>query len=156
MRKQTTFQPAGFTLIEIMVVVAIIGILAAIAIPAYQDYTMRARVTEMLNMAGMCKTSVSEFYQANTRMPADTGESGCPNVATANAKAPAVTLGVIDVQADGGLRTQLSAAGSGTSLKFTPLCGTPPTATCDGKNITQWDCKSASTIGTRYLPVECR
>src|SRR5687767_6750188 len=90
---------SGFTLIELMVVVAIVGILAAIAIPAYQDYTIRTRTVELINMAGVCKTSVAEFYQSNSRMPATTAEAGCPNQQTANAKQPQITNGVIDVQA---------------------------------------------------------
>ena len=147
---------SGFTLIELMIVVAIIGILAAIAIPAYQDYTMRAKVVELLNMAGSCKSSVAEFYQSKSRMPADNAEAGCPASQTANAKAPLVLDGVIDIQADAGLRTQLVASGSGTGLLFTPLCGTPATTTCTGATITQWDCKVASTIKSKYLPGECR
>src|SRR5687768_12939427 len=59
----------GFTLIELMIVVAIIGILAAIAIPAYQDYTIRAQVTEGLNLAGGVKAAISEFYAQNGTWP---------------------------------------------------------------------------------------
>ena len=67
----------GFTLIELMIVVAIIGILAAIAIPAYQDYTVRSKVTELVNAAGVCKTSVAEYYQAKGTMPPDETVGAC-------------------------------------------------------------------------------
>ena len=71
----------GFTLIELMIVVAIIGILAAIAIPAYQDYTIRAQVSEGLSLASGAKAAVSEYYQDRGIMPADNLSAG---LATAN------------------------------------------------------------------------
>jgi hypothetical protein len=63
---------------------------------------------------------------------------------------------LIEIQSDGGLRTQLTGAGTGTSLVFTPMCGDPPTPVCVGAPISQWDCKLNSTIAGRYLPTECR
>ena len=146
----------GFTLIELMMVVAIIGILAAIAIPAYQDYIMRAKVTELFNQAAMCKVSVSEFYQAKAVMPPTTADAGCATSQTLNAKAPIITGGLIEIQSDGGLKTQLLGAGTGTSMVFTPMCGDPPTPVCVGAPISQWDCKLNSTIAGRYLPSDCR
>ena len=104
----------GFTLIELMIVVAIIGILAAIAIPAYQDYTIRSKVTELVNAAGVCKTGVAEFYQSKGKMPVDTNEAGCSDKGTANASSPSVGAGgIITVNATGTLATQLTANVSG-------------------------------------------
>ena len=68
----------GFTLIELMIVVAIIGILAAIAIPSYQDYTVRAQVAEALVLAGELKPSIQDFYKERGRFPGDNGAAGVP------------------------------------------------------------------------------
>src|SRR4029453_18183547 len=85
----------GFTLIELMIVVAIVGILAAIALPAYQDYTVRARVSEALAAAGACKTQISEYQQAHSAMPADEAAAGCNDVDTKYATKPVVAAGTI-------------------------------------------------------------
>ena len=77
MRPQTR-QPSGFTLIELMIVVAIIGILASIAIPAYQDYTIRAQVTEAFSLASELKGSIQEFRKDRGRMPRNNAEAGVP------------------------------------------------------------------------------
>jgi type IV pilus assembly protein PilA len=142
----------GFTLIELMIVVAIIGILAAIAIPAYQDFTIRSKVTELINAAGVCKTSVAEYYQAKGNFPTGTGDSGCATVGTANSTAPAVAAntGVISVDAFGGLLTQLTGNASLTTLTYTPVTAGA------GAAITAWDCKTGTTIAPKYLPAVCR
>src|SRR5476649_2543600 len=127
----------GFTLIELMIVVAIIGILAAIAIPAYQDYTIRAKVTELINAAGVCKTSVAEYYQAVGLFPTDQTKAGCSNVGTLNTVAPVVvSTGLITVDASGTLLTQL---GAGKTFSYTPSSVSNDTA------ITAWTCNSGTT-----------
>jgi type IV pilus assembly protein PilA len=139
----------GFTLIELMIVVAIIGILAAIAIPAYQDYTVRSKVTELINAAGVCKTSVAEYYQAVGSFPTDQTKAGCSNVGTVNTVPPVVaSSGLITVTASGTLATQL---GTGQNFAYTP------TTSGAGAPITQWSCNSAATtIIPKYLPATCR
>lgn len=70
------YRNKGFTLIELMIVIAIVAILVALAVPAYQDYTIRAKVTECIAAAAPLKVSVSEFYQTESRWPATIGEAG--------------------------------------------------------------------------------
>ena len=141
----------GFTLIELMIVVAIIGILAAIAIPAYQDYTIRAKVTELINAAGVCKTSVAEYYQAVGTFPTDRTKAGCSDVGTANSSPPIVAAtGLITVNGLNALQTQLGGAATAT-FSYTP------TTSAAGAPITAWTCNSATTtIIPKYLPATCR
>ena len=146
----------GFTLIELMIVVAIIGILAAIAIPAYQDYTVRSKVTELVNAAGVCKTSVAEYYQTKGAMPTDITTSGCSTTGTANSSPPVVNATGIEVDASGTLGTQLTGGSSGTKYGLVAACN----GGCStGAPITNWDCSKANGITNvlpKYLPASCR
>ncbi|MDQ3026726.1 MAG: pilin [Pseudomonadota bacterium] len=135
----------GFTLIELMIVVAIIGILAAIAIPAYQDYIVRSKVTELVNAAGVCKTSVAEFHQTQNRMPLTVAEAGCSDAGTANSAPPTVAGGTITVAAAGTLAAQAPG-----NLVYTPVIGTASKAIC------AWDCSAGTTVASKYLPAACR
>ena len=134
----------GFTLIELMIVVAIIGILAAIALPAYQDYANRAKVSEIVVASDACKTAVTESYASTGTLPADTATAGCVSDSTKYVASVSVTTGVITVTAQGtgnsGIDTKI--------LKVTPTAATNGTLT--------WDCKTGTTITAKYLPQNCR
>jgi type IV pilus assembly protein PilA len=136
----------GFTLIELMIVVAIIGILAAIAIPAYQDYIIRSKVTEMATAADACKVSVSEYYQSMGQVyPPDQSKSGCSDQATKYVASLVVTGGT-------GVITVTPTAAVGDAGVFVLA----PTAVASG----QLDWKCDSTVGTtllaKHLPANCR
>lgn len=136
---------AGFTLIELMIVVAIIGILAAIAIPAYQDYVIRSKVSEGLTFLDHAKTTVSESYLANNAWPANNASAGMPSVLSGRIVSDvqvSLSNGVSIITA-----TFQASAVPGLSVIFTP-------STASGKAV-QWVCTGQGQ-NVQYLPSSCR
>lgn len=139
----------GFTLIELMIVVAIIGILAAIAIPAYQDYITRSKVTELVTAADACKTSVAEYFQSQSSLPDSTGQAGCSNNSSQYvAELTVTTAGEIQVKTAAPLTKAIG--GTQSTLALTPTdngADKPLSWVCNGAN---------TTIPSKYLPANCR
>jgi len=136
----------GFTLIELMIVVAIIGILAAIAIPAYQNYTKRSHVSEGLSLAAGAKAAVTEFYSSNGRWPGS------------NASAGLATAGSIA----GNAVTSVTVSGSNILVRFNDKVASGAGVALQGANTAggvTWKCQTTGVttpVDAKYLPSNCR
>ena len=135
----------GFTLIELMIVVAIIGILAAVALPAYQDYTVRAKVSEAILAASSAKTAVAESAQVNSTMPSGTSvveTQSSTYVASVTYAQTSASVGVITVT---------------TSTRDSKISGVTitMTGTLQGNGQVTWECRGGS-INVKYLPSSCK
>ncbi len=137
----------GFTLIELMIVVAIIGILAAVALPAYQDYTKRARVTEGFNLAASLKTGVADYFASNNAFPSTNGDVGVATGVISGASVSDVqigTNGVITITYNGTVASNSAAA----AIALVPSTGAGGIS---------WACNTAATTLVAALrPANCR
>ena len=150
----------GFTLIELMIVVAIIGILAAVALPAYQDYTKRAKVSELILAASACRTTISEVYQTGSLSAVAANAWGCESASQTSKYVASVATtadGLVTVTA---ASSGIGSGADGLALTLTPTnaAGTALVYSATPQQVAGWKCGPAATngISAKLLPGSCR
>ena len=151
----------GFTLIELMIVVAIIGILAAVALPAYQDYTKRAKMSEIILAASACRTTITEVYQSATNPAMTPNAWGCESTTVA----PSKYVSRVFTDKDGRISVvpqNIASDVDGTTVTLVPIAdaaGNTLTYTSQAQTIYAWKCGSTAfgtTTPPKFLPGSCR